>query len=162
MYATRQRRIIKASDSGTMKNVESTELIERKWVTKLLYKPIEKVKEITENQVVRILNEYPVIGSLYEIVRSFREMMFAKHVDEIDGWIENALKLGIDEIKSFVNGITADLEAVKNAIRFDNNNGLAEGSVNKLKVIKRIMYGRNSFTLLRNKLLHRESLKVFN
>ncbi|HWQ89813.1 MAG TPA: transposase, partial [Desulfitobacteriaceae bacterium] len=33
------------------------------------------------------------------------------------------------------------------------NNGLAEGSINKLKVIKRIMYGRNSFEMLRNKLL---------
>ncbi|RAZ95180.1 hypothetical protein DK853_31310, partial [Klebsiella oxytoca] len=32
---------------------------------------------------------------------------------------------------------------------FPYNNGLAEGSVNKIKVIKRIMYGRNSFDLLK-------------
>ena len=36
------------------------------------------------------------------------------------------------------------------------NNGLAEGSVNKLKVVKRIMYGRNSFELLKGKLLRLE------
>lgn len=47
-----------------------------------------------------------------------------------------------------MNGIERDKDAVKNAIQFDYNNGLAEGSVNKLKVIKRIMYGRNSFELL--------------
>jgi transposase len=38
----------------------------------------------------------------------------------------------------------------------DYNNGLAEGSVNKLKVVKRIMFGRNSFKLLKSKLLRLE------
>jgi len=45
------------------------------------------------------------------------------------------------------------LEAIKNVIILNYNNGLAEGSVNKLKVINRIMYGRNSFELLKAKLL---------
>ena len=41
---------------------------------------------------------------------------------------------------------------------FDYNNGLAEGSVTKIKLIKRIMYGRNSFTLLKAKVLMHELL----
>ncbi|MDD4422859.1 MAG: transposase [Eubacteriales bacterium] len=41
-------------------------------------------------------------------------------------------------MNSFINGIERDKEAVKNAIMHDYSNGLAEGSVNKLKVIKRI------------------------
>jgi transposase len=159
MYATRQRRINKASNAG---NLASTELIERKWVTKLLYQPVEKIKEITQSQVDIIISEHPVIGSLYDIVRSFKEMMFAKHVDEIDAWIESATQLDIDEINSFIKGLTTDIDAVKNAIRYEYNNGLAEGSVNKLKVIKRIMYGRCSFDLLRNKILLREFNKYFN
>ena len=154
MYATRQRRIRKAASADALAR---TELIERKWVTKLLYQPIEKVKEITGDQVERVIGEYPVIGSLYEIVRSFKEMMFAKRVDETEAWIESASRLAIDGINSFIKGIAADLDAVKNAIRFDYNNGLAEGSVNKLKVIKRIMYGRSSFDLLRNKVLGLEA-----
>ena len=153
MYATRQRRIIKSANVEAQAN---TEIIERKWVTKLLYKPIENVKEITEEQVERVVKEYPVIGSLYDLVRSFKEMMFAKRVEEIDDWIKSALQLGIEEINSFVKGITSDLEAVKNAIRLEYNNGLAEGVINKLKVIKRIMYGRSSFALLRNKVLLKE------
>jgi transposase len=59
-------------------------------------------------------------------------------------------------IDSYVSGIKKDLEAVKNSIIYQYNNGLAEGSVNKLKVIKRIMYGRNSFELLKSKVLHLE------
>ena len=44
-------------------------------------------------------------------------------------------------------------ELVKNGIKYEYNNGLAEGSVNKIKVIKRIMYGRNSFQLLKAKVV---------
>lgn len=43
-----------------------------------------------------------------------------------------------------------------NGINYQYNNGLAEGSVNKIKLIKRIMYGRNSFQLLKAKILLNE------
>lgn len=46
------------------------------------------------------------------------------------------------------------------AYTFDYNNGLAEGSVTKIKLIKRIMYGRNSFALLKAKVLMHELLYV--
>ncbi len=42
---------------------------------------------------------------------------------------------------------------MKNGLETSFNNGLAEGSVNKIKVIKRIMYGRCGFDLLRQKVL---------
>ena len=58
--------------------------------------------------------------------------------------------------------MTRDITAVKNAITYDYNNGLAEGSVNKLKVIKRIMYGRNSFDMLHKKILWLENRRGIN
>jgi transposase len=154
MYAGRQRRMMKDANSGMPGNAE---LIERKWLTKLLYQPIEKVRGITESQLERVVQEHPVVGSLYYIVRSFKEMLSTKRVNDLDAWIDEASHLGLDELNSFINGITADLDAVKNAIQYEYNNGLAEGSVNKLKVIKRIMYGRCSFELLRSKVLMREA-----
>jgi len=57
------------------------------------------------------------------------------------------------KIDKFVNGLKRDMQAVRNAIIYEYNNGLAEGSVNKLKVIKRITYGRNKFEMLRQKVL---------
>ncbi|WP_235827714.1 transposase [Acetivibrio saccincola] len=42
------------------------------------------------------------------------------------------------------------MEAVRNAIKYEYSNGLVEGCINKLKVIKRIMYGRCSFETLKN------------
>ena len=61
-------------------------------------------------------------------------------------------------LKAYVGGLKHDISAVKNAIMFDYNNGLAEGSVTKIKLIKRIMYGRNSFALLKAKVLMHELL----
>ena len=153
MYARRKRRILNdLKDEGLAK----TTVIKRKWLNKLLYKPIGSVKEITECQLEKIVQDYPLVGILYDIVQSFKEIVSAKRVDELDAWLEYAVQFDIDEINSFINGIKLDLEAVKNAIRYEYNNGLAEGSINKLKAIKRIMYGRCSFNLLRNKILLQE------
>jgi transposase len=158
MYATRQRRIIAAANAEKIAN---TELVERRWITKLLYQPIDKIRGITEKQAEQVIAEFPVVGQLYDAVRSFKELMFTKHVDELDDWIAAAKSLGIDEIDGFVNGISQDIEAVKNSIRYDYNNGLAEWSVNKLKLIKKIMFGRCSFATLRKKLLGLEEKRIF-
>ena len=77
-------------------------------------------------------------------------------------WLDKAKALKIPEINSFVEGVRRDYEAVFNAIKFEYNNGLAEGKVNKLKVIKRIMYGRCSFSTLKNKTLLIENPTFFN
>jgi hypothetical protein len=156
MYATRKRNLLKEARSKAGVN---TEIIERKWVQKLLYHPIEKVKGITESQVSRIIDEYPVIGHLLDIVKSFKAILFSKRVEDLEGWMSRVVQMGFDEVNEFIGGLKRDLVAVKNAIRYEYNNGLAEGSVNKLKVIKRIMYGRHSFKLLRHKLLLREKYR---
>ncbi len=46
-----------------------------------------------------------------------------------------------------------NIEAVKNAIRTEFSNGVIEGAINKIEVIKRIMHGRCSFQLLRLKVI---------
>jgi len=106
-----------------------------------------------------ILRKYPILGQIYELLRKFHELVFSKKVDLLDEWMAQAEKLDISEISSYVSGLKNDLEAVRNAITLEFNNGLAEGSINKLKVIKRIIYGRNSFELLKSKLLRLELQK---
>ena len=89
-------------------------------------------------------------------MKEFHRIIFTHKVDEFDFWMKEALELKIDEITSYVRGLEADLEAVRNSIIYQHNNGLAEGSVNKIKLIKRTMYGRNSFHMLRAKVLFHE------
>ena len=159
MFATRERKLLKEARGNADCQIEK---IERKWLVSLLYKPIDKVKELSQEQFDKIIAENPVIGAVFNITKSFKETLFSKKKNNLAKWIKDAQALGIDEINSFIGGITRDIDAVKNAIKYDYNNGLAEGSVNKLKVIKRIMYGRCSFNLLRKKLLCLENKRLFN
>lgn len=133
------------------KNIEC--IVERTTMISLLYKEIENVKEITKELFDKVISMYPKAGIIYRTVRSFKEIMFSKKENKLDSWIVETKKLNIQEFNSFINGIERDIEAVKNGIKYEYNNGLAEGSVNKIKVIKRIMYGRCSFALLKQKVL---------
>lgn len=56
-------------------------------------------------------------------------------------------------LKSFARGLMADIVAVENGIRMSWSNGVVEGHVNRIKSIKRQMYGRASFELLRRKVI---------
>jgi len=159
MYATRKRKHNKAAQGAAVAN---TDVVERKWLLKLLYNPIEKVKGITEAQLEKVIASYPELGVVYHIVRTFKELVFAKRVDDLDEWMMFAKLLDSDDINSYLNGLSRDIVAVKNAIIYDYNNGLAEGSINKIKLYKRIMYGRCSFDTLRRKTLMLEQRKYIN
>lgn len=123
---------------------------------------MDRVKEITQVQLDKVIEKYPVIGSIYDAVQSFKQTLFSKKQEELEKWMSEVEKMNIAEINSFINGIRRDLDAVKKAIEMDYNNGLAEGSVNKLKVVKRIMFGRSSFELLKSKLLRLELKRQIN
>ena len=133
--------------------------IERKLILKLLYQPIYKIEDLDKNLFELLCKQYTYVSKILEIVNRFREILKNKDVNKLNLWIEDSLNLDISEIKSFINGLKQDIDAVKNAISLDYNNGLAEGSVNKIKVIKRIMYGRCNFETLRNKVINLENLK---
>jgi transposase len=97
----------------------------------------------------KIIQRYPLIESIINLVNEFKQMLKSKNVEKLEEWIEKANNLKIRKIDKFVNGLKRDMQAVRNAIIYEYNNGLAEDSENKLKVIKRIMYGRNKFEMLR-------------
>lgn len=144
---THQRNISQTAESAT------SEYIPRKCLCQLIYRELENVAGITSEQYEAVIKKYPILGQLYSLLRDFHRIMFSQKVEDLDSWISDAASLKIEEIDTYVNGLTADIEAVKNSIRYQYSNGLAEGSVNKIKLIKRIMYGRNSFYLLKAKIL---------
>ena len=140
----------------------NTERLERKDIFKLLYHPLDKVKAITQIQFESLGKENPTFRTIHSIVWEFRRILHEKDLSSFDLWISSSKLQGIKEINSFINGLERDITAVKNAIIYKYSNGLAEGSVNKLKVIKRIMYGRCGFETLRIKMLRLEKMRNFN
>ena len=120
----------------------------------VLYKKFGSVRSVD------IARHMEVLSELYILTKDFCNIIFSKNAAKLDEWINTAQKYDISEFQTFINGVKKDLTAVKNGIIYSYNNGLAEGSVNKIKVIKRIMYGRNSFELLKAKVLFGELFHV--
>ncbi|MDF1618675.1 transposase [Petrocella sp. FN5] len=132
------------------------EYVQRRSLCSLIYKKIEKVAGINEEQLSQITAKFSELGDVYAMIKHFYEIIFSQKADTLDAWMDTCEGFDIPEINTFLQGTKKDLKAVKNGIRYRYNNGLAEGSVNKIKVIKRIMYGRNSFALLKAKVLLNE------
>jgi len=159
MYATRKRRHNQAAMAEYRQN---TEIIERKYLLKLLYNPIEKIKGISQEQLDKVIEFHPQLLAVYDLINNFKAIVASRNIDDLEGWFESAISLGSSDINSFVNGAIRDIDAVRNAITYIYSNGLAEGSINKIKRIKHTMYGRASFLTLRTKTLMYESWKSVN
>ncbi len=161
-----KKNLAKNKESKIQSNGESTsrniEYILRRNILKLLYWPIDKVPSISEEQYELLREQYPVFREVIDLLNEFRNMCKEQSVDKLSAWIGKVEQSEIKELYSFTNGLKRDMDAIQNAILYSYNNGLAEGSVNKLKVIKRIMYGRCSFELLKSKLLRLEKMRKIN
>lgn len=127
--------------------------IERKHLISLLYKELDKLKNVDKVVIEKFITEKHELVEIYSILKGFRTLLINKDSSKLNKWITHCKQLNFEEINSFITGIERDINAVKNAIDYKYNNGLAEGTVNKIKVIKRIMFGRCSFDLLRQKVL---------
>jgi predicted transcriptional regulator len=150
-FISKERRIRSGLQAAVIG--DQVEFIDKKWLIRLLYKPIEDVKGISPMQLAAIFDSYPLAKSILDIVSEFKTLIKVKDPLSLLSWMEKALALGVAELETFINGLKQDIDAVINAITSDFSNGLVEGTVNKIKVIKRIMYGRCQFDLLRNKCL---------
>jgi len=151
--------VINTTVETNSKETGAVEYIERKDLMKLLYKTPDKVKSITKQQLDSVFEYYPNFLKVYACVWDFKSMFEDNDVVMLDTWLENVKTLHIAEFESFAKGINVDIAAVKNAIELPYSNGLAEGKVNKIKLIKRIMFGRCSFLLLKVKTLLLEKFK---
>jgi len=72
----------------------------------------------------------------------------------LEAWAERAKASGITELKAFAVKLLQDADAVVSAMTLPYSQGQTEGRINKLKLVKRSMYGRGKFDLLRRRVLY--------
>jgi len=113
-----------------MENRELKEYIPRKWLIQLIYKAIDNIRGIIREQYEEIIKKYPTLGKVYEVLKSYHQLMFSKNLDRLEPRMEEANKLQIDEINSYLAGLRKDLEAVRNSIIYSYSNDPTEGSIN--------------------------------
>ena len=86
-------------------------------------------------------------------VTSFAEMLTGRHGDRLGSWMTAAASDDLPHLHRFVRGIERDHAAVLNGLTLPYNSGAVEGNVNRIKMLKRQMYGRAGFDLLRKRIL---------
>lgn len=91
---------------------------------------------------------------LYILSQTLMGLFQERDVTKLNPWMVAASTSQFPYLKRFVKGLKADYSAVRASLSFDWSNGQTEGQVNRLKFIKRQMYGRAKFDLLRLKVLH--------
>ena len=121
--------------------------------TWLLLQP-GKLDDEQHSAVAKLCQLFPQIERAKELAQAFTRIVRGRSYTELNEWLRSAMRSKLKEFVSFARGLSEDYGAVKNALRYVWSNGQLEGQVNRLKLIKRAMYGRAKFDLLRARVLH--------
>lgn len=88
-----------------------------------------------------------------QLAMRFSGLFRGGSVENLDDWLWDAFSCGIYTMRRFANTLRQDKSAVQNAVTDPWSNGQTEGQINRLKTLKRSMYGRASIELLRARML---------
>jgi len=104
--------------------------------------------------VEHLLQEDATIAAAYAVTQDFATMLRQRQGERLDAWIEHAAHSGIEDLTRFALGLRDDYAAVQAGLTLAYSNGQVEGQVTRLKLVRRTMYGRGTFDLLQQRVLH--------
>lgn len=131
--------------------LESFTPTQAKWC---LVRDQEALTEEEQAHRAWLCQSHPPLATLCALVQEFRTLLRKRRGEEVDAWITACQASGIPELRQFAKGLQRERSALIAALTHQASNGPVEGQVNKLKLIKRTMYGRAGFPLLRQRVLH--------
>ena len=121
----------------------------------LFMRSFSDLKEKEREELVAIRQASAVADTMYQLVQEFLRIVHKLQGGQLDAWIARVMASGIKELQRFAKGLQRDKAAVLTGLTLSYNNGQTEGQVTRIKLIKRMMYGRAGFALLRQRVLHR-------
>ena len=116
----------------------------------ILKRPEDRV-ENDEQLLARVCEGQPKLIETLELARGFASLVRQHQEDQLTPWLERAGHSNYVLWRNFAEGLKQDEKAVRAALRFSWSNGKTEGHVNRLKYVKRLMYGRANDDLLRKR-----------
>ena len=119
----------------------------------LLVKQKDEMTVEEKSSLERMIQADATVACAYTLGQRFGTMIRERDDEALLPWLKDVAESGIDTLKQFAKGIKQDINAVTNALRYEWSQGQVEGQVNRLKLIKRQMYGRANFDLLRKRVL---------
>lgn len=113
----------------------------------------DAVAEDDQPVIERLCAQALAVATAHQMAQAFIEMVKERQAPALENWLARATASGIPELQTFATGIERDKPAVAAALSLPFSNGQVEGQVNRLKLIKRMAYGRANFDLLRQRVL---------
>ncbi|HKO17755.1 MAG TPA: ISL3 family transposase [Acidobacteriaceae bacterium] len=144
-WATRQRLAIHPT-----RVVSNFTMLASRHIARILAADPQTLNEPERSYSERLCAASPSLARVHDLVVRFASMVRERKSEDLDDWLAEAAE---SELKSFANGLDQDKAAVKAALSLPWSNGQTEGQITRLKLIKRQMYGRAKFDLLRTRVL---------
>ncbi|WP_439382148.1 ISL3 family transposase [Amycolatopsis lexingtonensis] len=100
-----------------------------------------------------VLSASPALTALAGYRRGFARMMYSLHGQHLEQWMTAVEADDLPALRSFVKGLRRDQDAAAAGLTLPWNSGVVEGHVNRIKMLKRQMFGRAKPDLLRKRVL---------
>ena len=113
----------------------------------------DHLSEASTVALKHVLTRSPALDRLAGHIRSFATMMTGLHGDRLSDWIQHAEDDSLAALASFARNLRRDYQAIRNGMTMRHSSGPVEGNINRIKTIKRQMYGRANLDLLRKRIL---------
>jgi len=114
----------------------------------------EKLRVEEQETLVKLRQIHPEVDRAYDLVQQFVQMLRTRTGEHLDAWLARVQSSELPELQSFEASVEKDKDAVRAGLTWWISNGMVEGHVTKLKLIKRQGYGKAGFPLLRKRVLH--------
>jgi transposase len=124
--------------------------------TWLFFRKEEDLKPEEQEHLHQLRQASPDLEVTYQLVAAFLHMVRERTGEQLDAWLKQVEASHLQAFQTFVTGVQNDKEAVLAGLTLPWSNGPLEGHINRLKLIKRSMYGRAMFDLLKLRVLHQD------
>jgi len=122
--------------------------------TWLFFRKEEDLKAEEQETLRQLRQASPDLETAYQLVQEFLQMVHELAGERLEEWLDKVEASHLQAFQSFVTGVQQDKDAVFAGLTLPWSNGPVEGHVNRLKLIKRSMYGQAELNLLKLRVLH--------
>jgi transposase len=109
--------------------------------------------QLEDQHLVQRLAQQTELASAIGLAQDFAQLVRQRQFEQFDPWLERAEQSQIAPFERFAQSLREDYDAVKAGVTLSTSNGQVEGQVNRLKMLKRQMYGRAGIELLERRFL---------
>jgi transposase len=113
----------------------------------------DHLKDEQTTQLRQIRDRDAELNRLTGHVRTFAAMMTGRHGDRLEQWITNVEQDTLPPLAAFAHNLRRDFDAIHNGLSLPYSSAAVEGTINRLKMLKRQMFGRASLDLLRKRVI---------